>query len=181
MALVTQKKGAATEPTTGSDSAATEHTEEPQLAELVNQGAGQSSVIELKVIRSEIIDYDYTWKGSTVTTQKLQVILQSKIPDQYCVGVAKSKRKTKASSRKLPTAGRLAPRGGSKPLFSKATSRLRFTPHAASQSICASRRLRRCYRARSFHRHQCQQLLSQTYCNWSKCSVSISWPLQPKS
>jgi len=21
-----------------------------------------------------------------------------------------------------------------------------------------------------------QQLLSQTYCNWSKCSVSISWP-----
>ena len=33
-----------------------------------------------------------------------------------------------------------------------------------------------CYRARSFHRHQCQQLLSQTYCNWSKCSVSISWP-----
>ena len=51
-------KGAATESTTGSDSAATEHTEEPQLAELVNQGAGQSSVIELKVIRSEIIDYD---------------------------------------------------------------------------------------------------------------------------
>jgi len=88
-------KGASTEPTTGSDSAATEHTEEPQLAELVNQGAGQSSVIELKVIRSEIIDYDYTWNGNPVTTQKLQVILQSKIPDQYCVGVVKLQKKDK--------------------------------------------------------------------------------------
>ena len=94
-------KGAATESTTGSDSAATEHTEEPQLAELVNQGAGQSSVIELKVIRSEIIDYDYTWKGSTVTTQKLQVILQSKIPDQYCVGVAKLQKKDKSELQKI--------------------------------------------------------------------------------
>ena len=94
-------KGAATEPTTGSDSAATEHTEEPQLAELVNQGAGQSSVIELKVIRSEIIDYDYTWNGNPVTTQKLQVILQSKIPDQYCVGVAKLQKKDKSELQKI--------------------------------------------------------------------------------
>ena len=94
-------KGAATESTTGSDSAATEHTEEPQLAELVNQGAGQSSVIELKVIRSEIIDYDYTWNGNPVTTQKLQVILQSKIPDQYCVGVVKLQKKDKSELKKI--------------------------------------------------------------------------------
>ena len=37
--------------------AATEDTGEPQLAELVNQEAGLSSEIELKVVRSEIIDY----------------------------------------------------------------------------------------------------------------------------
>ena len=75
-------KSDATEPTTGSDSAATEHTEEPQLAELVNQEAGLSSEIELKVIRNEIIDYTYPFNGNQVTAQKVQVILQSKIPDQ---------------------------------------------------------------------------------------------------
>ena len=32
---------------TGNDSAATEHTEEPQLAELLNQEAGLTSEIEL--------------------------------------------------------------------------------------------------------------------------------------
>ena len=174
-------KGAATEPTPGSDSAATEHTEEPQLVELVNQGAGQSSVIELKVIRSEIIDYDYTWNGNPVTTQKLQVILQSKIPDQYCVGVVKLQKKDKNELKKIADRWQTGTTWRFKAIILLGASRLILTPHAASQSICASRRLRRCYRARSFHRHQCQQLLSQTYCNWSKCSVSISWPLQPKS
>ena len=69
--------------------AATEHTEEPQLAELVNHGAGLSSEIELKVIRHEILDYTYNGQGRQVPTQKLQVLLQSKLPDQYCLGVAK--------------------------------------------------------------------------------------------
>ena len=69
--------------------AATEHTEEPQLAELVNQDTGLSSEIELKVIRHEILDYTYNWQGKQVPTQKLQVLLQSKLPDQYCLGVAK--------------------------------------------------------------------------------------------
>ena len=158
-------KSDATDTTTGSDSAPTEHADEPQLAELVNQEAGLSSAIELKVIRNEIIDYTYSFNGNQVSTQKVQVILQSKIPNQYCLGVAKLQRKDKSELRKLPIAGRLAPRGGSKPSHSSMTSQLIFTPHAASQSICASRRLRRCYRARRFHRHQCQLLLSQTYCN----------------
>ena len=69
--------------------AATEHTEEPQLAELVNQEAALSSEIELKVIRHEVLDYTYKWQGRQVPTQKLQVLLQSKLPDQYCLGVAK--------------------------------------------------------------------------------------------
>ena len=62
--------------------AATEGTEEPQLAELVNQEAGLSSEIELNVVRSEIIEYSYLWNGNEVFTQKLQVILQSKIGEQ---------------------------------------------------------------------------------------------------
>ena len=62
--------------TTGSGSAATEHTEEPQLAELVNQEAGLSSQIELKVIRNEIVEYTYPWNGNQVSSQKVQIILQ---------------------------------------------------------------------------------------------------------
>ena len=75
--------------------AATEGTEEPQLAELVNQEAGLSSEIELKVVRNEIIDYSYTWNGSEVVTQKLQVLLQSKIGEQYCMGLARLLRQDK--------------------------------------------------------------------------------------
>ena len=47
---------------TGNDGAATEHTEEPQLAELGNQQAGLSSEIELKVTRAEMIEYTYQWR-----------------------------------------------------------------------------------------------------------------------
>ena len=71
------------ERTTGNASAATEHTEEPQLAELVTQEAGLSIQIELKVIRSDLVHYKYTWKGNQVPTQKVQIVLQSKQPEQY--------------------------------------------------------------------------------------------------
>ena len=54
--------------TTGSASAATEHTEEPQLAELVTQEAGLSIEIELKVIRNDIRGCAYTWQGNQVPT-----------------------------------------------------------------------------------------------------------------
>ena len=98
MAVVTKESGAATERTeeaevaaagSGSGGAATEHAEEPQLAELLNQEAGLSSGIELKVIRNEIIDYTYPYNGNQLSAQKVQVILQSKMPEQYCLGVAK--------------------------------------------------------------------------------------------
>ncbi len=61
MTLVASKAPPPPPPATGSASAATEHTEEPQLAELVNQEAGLSSEIELKVIRNEIVEYTYPW------------------------------------------------------------------------------------------------------------------------
>ena len=101
MALVDSKTSAATKRIDGSDSAATEHAEEPQLAELVNQEAGLSTEIELKVIRNEIIDYTYKWDGSDVPTQKLQIILQSKIPEQYCMGVAKLQKKDQKELNKM--------------------------------------------------------------------------------
>ena len=97
MAAVTRKSDVAPEraeepqlPTaTGNDGAATEHTEEPQLAALLSQEAGMTSKIELKVIRNQIIEFSYKFDGSPVLTQKMQIVLQSKIPDQYCLGVAK--------------------------------------------------------------------------------------------
>ena len=109
MASCTTKSGAATEHTedpqlaaaTGDDGTAAEHTEEPQLAELLSQEAGLTSQIQLKVLRSQLIDYSYTWAGSQVSTQKLQVVLQSKIPDQYCLGFAKLQKKDKAELKKL--------------------------------------------------------------------------------
>ena len=75
------------------DTVATESTEELQLAELVNQEAGASTQIELKVIRNDILHYAYTSNGKQVPTQKLQIFLQSKIAEQYCLGVAKLQRK----------------------------------------------------------------------------------------
>ena len=93
--------GAATEPATGNTSDATEHTAEPQLAELVSQEAGLSSEIELKVIRSEIIGYTYVWKGNDVTTEKVQVMLQSKMPEQCCLGVAKLQKTDKSELKEM--------------------------------------------------------------------------------
>ena len=87
--------------TTESASAATEHTEEPQLAELVTQEAGLSTEIELRVIRNELVQYKYTVKGTQVPTQKLQIVLQSKQAEQYCLGVAKLQKKDKNELKKM--------------------------------------------------------------------------------
>ena len=84
---------------TGNDSAATEHTEEPQLAELLNQEAGLTSEIELKVVHNQVIDYSYKANnGAQVTSQSVQLILQSQIPEQYCLGVAKLQKKSRRQS-----------------------------------------------------------------------------------
>ena len=55
MASNDKEKSVAAELTAGSDSAATERTEEPQLAELVNQEAGLATEIELKVLRNDLV------------------------------------------------------------------------------------------------------------------------------
>ena len=59
-----------------SDGTATEHTQEPQLAELLSQEAGLTSDIELKVIRNEIIQYSYKYDEAEVASQMLQVLVQ---------------------------------------------------------------------------------------------------------
>ena len=87
--------------TTGSASAATEHTEEPQLAELVTQEAGLSTEIELKVIRNDLVQYTYTYNEKQVSTQKVQIVLQSKQAEQYCLGVAKLKKKDETELEKV--------------------------------------------------------------------------------
>ena len=56
--------------TCANDSAATEHTGEAQLAELVNQEAGRTSEIELKVIRNELISYTHRVDGKEVKHTK---------------------------------------------------------------------------------------------------------------
>ena len=88
---------------TGSASAATEHAEEPQLAELVTQEAGLSTEIELKVIRNDIVHYKYTVKANQaqVPTQKVQIVLQSKQAAQYCLGIARLQRKDETELKKV--------------------------------------------------------------------------------
>ena len=84
-------------------SAAAEHTEEPQLAELLTQEAGSSTEIELKVIRNDIVHYKYTVRANQVQvpTQKVQIVLQSKQAAQYCLGIARLLRKDEAELRRF--------------------------------------------------------------------------------
>ncbi len=70
---------------------ATERPNEPQLAELLSNTAGSTGEYQLKVRCSDLIDYSYIWNGKEVKTQKLQLELQSHIPEQYCLGIAKLK------------------------------------------------------------------------------------------
>ena len=101
MALKDTKTSAATELADGNNSAATEHAEEPQLAEIVNQEAGASTSIELQVIRNDLVHYTYPWKGEQVPTQKIQIVLQSKVAEQYCLGVAKLQKKDEKELKKV--------------------------------------------------------------------------------
>ena len=92
-------------------SVATEHTEEPQLAELLNQEAGLTSELELTVVHTQVIEYSYKANnGDQVTSQKVQVVLQPKIPKLYCLGVAKLQKKNKRQSLAQEDSGPLADR-----------------------------------------------------------------------
>ena len=115
MASNDKEQSVATELTAGSDSAATERTEEPQLAELGNQEAGLATEIELKVIRNDLVDYTYPLNGQQVPTQKYKSFCNRKSQISIAWVLPNSRGKTKPSSSKCKIAGRLAPHGGSKP------------------------------------------------------------------
>ena len=51
------------------EGAATEHTPETQLSEILSDEAGLTSDIELKVVCIAIMSYTYPWKGTDVATQ----------------------------------------------------------------------------------------------------------------
>ena len=56
-------------------------SEEATLAEILNQQAGLTSEIELKVIRNDLISYSGNNHGKEWTSSKVQVVLQSKIAE----------------------------------------------------------------------------------------------------
>ena len=65
-----------------------------QLVELLSPESGLTGEHELKVVRNVIIPYTYkNRQGMEIQQQKLQLLLQSRIPDQYCLGVAKQQKK----------------------------------------------------------------------------------------
>ena len=70
--------------------AATECSDETPLKDLINKEAALTAQIELKVSRSAIIAYSYKLRGQSeaVRTLKLQTLMQSRIGEQYCLGVA---------------------------------------------------------------------------------------------
>ena len=70
--------------------AATEYSDAPQMKELLNKDAALTAQIELKVSRSAITVYSHTPRGQSeaVRILKFQALLQSRIGEQYCLGVA---------------------------------------------------------------------------------------------
>ena len=79
----------------GASAAATEHSDTTLLLQLLNQKSGQARAYELKVIHAEIVDYTYPWQGKQIATQKVQALLQSHNPIEYCLGIAKLQNKDK--------------------------------------------------------------------------------------
>ena len=68
--------------------AATEHSDTTPLLQLLNQESGQARAYELKVVRVEVVDYTYPWQGKQIATQKVQALLKSHNPIEYCLGIA---------------------------------------------------------------------------------------------
>ena len=71
-----------------------------KLAELLNPEAAKMGSYKLKVLRSQFIHYQWG-KEPSQKTQKVQCLLQSEIPDQYCLGVGETIRKDQAELKKL--------------------------------------------------------------------------------
>ena len=70
----------------GERPAATEHgvaDATTPLAELVSDEVGAPDTWDLKVFRSEINEYTYTWQGKQHKSRRVVAILLSQVPEQY--------------------------------------------------------------------------------------------------
>lgn len=68
--------------------AATEHSDTTPLLQLLNQESGQARAYELKVVRAEVVAYTFPFQGKQIATQKVQALLKSHNPIEYCLGIA---------------------------------------------------------------------------------------------
>ena len=66
---------------TETDSVATEHTEEPQLAELLNHEAGLTNEIHTKVVHTQVIEYiqSQQWRPSDIAENTSRLATQNSI------------------------------------------------------------------------------------------------------
>ena len=141
-----------------------------------------TSDIELKVIRNAIMSYTYPWKGTDVATEKFQIVLQSNIEDQYCVGVAKLWKKDKSELKtiqerfktsttwKLKTAKLLS----EKPVLIHTTCRITVDLRKSQAQAILQSPL--------FPETPVPTCTIADICSYcSTCNVSISRPSQPKS
>ena len=76
------------------------------LAELVSDEAGFTGKWDLQVAGEnlkgcEILEYEYTYNGKTIKSKKLVCVLKSTRPDQYCLGVARMKKKDESELKML--------------------------------------------------------------------------------
>ena len=53
------------------------------------------------MVRNDLVHYMYLYKGNQVPTQKVQIVLQSKQAEQYCLGVAKLQKKDETEFKKV--------------------------------------------------------------------------------
>ena len=80
---------------------ATEHTEETPLKEILTPQAAGASEITVKVVKAEVVQYSYEWKGKKVDTKKFVCILLSKSAPEYCLGTAKLQNKNEKELKEL--------------------------------------------------------------------------------
>ena len=71
---------------------AAETIHEVSLKEVANPTAARTAAIEVKVIGTHTLAYEYQIKGKTEQGRKLYLLLITKDPSQYCTGVARMQR-----------------------------------------------------------------------------------------
>ena len=69
-----------------------ETLQEVSLKEVANSTAAKTATIEVKVIASHILTYEYETRGKKEEGRKLYLLFITKDSSQYCIGVARMQR-----------------------------------------------------------------------------------------